>query len=327
MNEHKHSRKTSKRFSHLSLNSEPGVPVYIGDTIAEQTIITKKVFKNFHWLHVTGLADIEAIKKIGLTYKLSNYTMEDILNTTEPARIDFDNSNYLFITCEFLHEGQTEQLAIVMGKEWILTFHEHKDQFFDSVDKYPPDTPPQLLCAIWETLVNHSLNIADELETNLLELEDRILKAPSSTDGNSIHEKRSMVQNLKHCSLPYRDITLQLSSNANPFVDINLRPRLKNCYELVISLIDNLDDLRESALSLMDLYVAALDNHLNLTMRIMAVISTMFIPITFITGLFGMNFTKPPKITEQGWGFFAITLFCAAIASIMGLLFKRKHWW
>lgn len=333
----------------------PGSLVYVGDTPSQDTRIqsisydTKTVTRQdgavpasekgrTTWVQVVGLKDVHAIAELGRQFGVSPLFLEDILYTDQRPKVDH-MEGYLFLILRLTHPENPalneEQISLIMGKDYLISFQEQPSDVFASVIKRLESSeskicgfgPDGLLHALLDQIVDRYLVLADQLEDDTDEIEGKVLKDPNDIQATELHLKKRKIQDLRRSVLPLRDIFSLLSSGTDPMVSPEIQPFFKDTYDHVLWLIEALDNLRETMHGLMEVYLSSLDTHMNHIMQVLTIISTVFIPLTFITGLYGMNFMYLPPETLKPWGFYGILGICILLSIGMALWFKRKKWW
>ncbi len=333
----------------------PGSLVYVGDTPSQETrihsvsyddttiqeidtTIPDKEEGKILWVQVSGLKDVKAIEKLGLKFNISPLFLEDILYTDQRPKAD-RTEGYLFITLRLKHPEEApmedEQISLIMGKGYLISFQERPSDVFVPVIKRLQTAESKLrrlgadvlLHALLDMIVDRYLVIADQLEDDTDELEGIVVNDPNAVKASGIHMEKRKIQDLRRSASPLRDIFSLLSSGSEPLISPVARVYFKDTYDHVLWLIEALDNLRETMQGLMEVYLSSLDTRMNHIMQVLTIISTVFIPLTFITGLYGMNFAYLPPETLKPWGFYGILGICIVLSVSMALWFKRKKWW
>jgi magnesium transporter len=343
------------RFTSIHKKKEglgPGTLVYVGDTECEETkIVTHRFDKDSYslepgpnppsvgqtsWIQVSGLSDIAAISELGRQYQISNLNMEDALSTDQRPKLEIAGS-YLSLTMRILEESDKgeEQVTFFLGKDWVISIVEHASEVFTPVVKrlsaddsrlrgYGAD---RLLHALADRLVDQYMVKADELDLQTEKLEELVVNEPDKASASSIHRHKREILHLRRISLPLKELFNYLYKNEVPFVSSSVQPFFRDTFDHASWLSEECDMLRETSQGLMEVYISSLDMKMNRIMKVLTIISTIFIPITFITGMYGMNFDYMPYLTQVSWGFFAVILFCTVLSVLMVLWFRRKKWW
>ncbi len=344
----------------------PGAPIYVGDTKAQKTKITVtdynkdsieiheftnpedcRPFKSSAtntWVNISGLLDIDSVAKIGEIFGLHPLIVEDILDTEHRPKLDiFDD--YLFITFKlYSYNKETralteEQLSLVLGENHVVTFQEKGSDLFSSIHKRLENPQSNmrkfgadyLVHALLDITVDSYFEVLEKIGDVVEDIESRIINKPSVDTLKEIHEvKREMIR-LRKSIWPLREIISGLHRRISPLIQEQTLVYLKDIYDHTIQVMDTVETYRDILSGMLDLYMSTMSNKMNDVMKILTIFATIFIPLTFITGLYGMNFNpkiSPFNMPELGWYFgypFALAIM-AAVAIGMLILFKRKKW-
>ncbi|MFA6689816.1 MAG: magnesium/cobalt transporter CorA [Sphaerochaetaceae bacterium] len=333
----------------------PGSLVYVGDTPSQTTKIHSIIYDTVTieevdssipdategrtlWVGISGLKDVDAIARLGQRFNISPLFLEDILYTDQRPKAD-RTEGYLFITLRLNHPEAPrmpeEQISLVMGKNFLISFQEQDSDVFDPVVKRLHNAESKLrklgadvlLHALLDLIVDRYLVLADHLEDDTDEMEELVVNDPDSINASEIHRNKRNIQDLRRSTLPLRDIFSLLSGGSEPLISTTARVYFKDTYDHVLWLVEALDNLRETMQGLMEVYLSSLDTRMNHIMQVLTIISTVFIPLTFITSLYGMNFQYLPPETLKPWGFYGILGICVVLSVVMAWWFKRKKWW
>jgi magnesium transporter len=344
-----------KKFTSIHKQKEglsPGTLVYVGDTESEDTVIVSHIFDEneygcvrgltepldgkITWIQVSGLSDVRAIADIGKRYNISNLSLEDALSTDQRPKIEFA-STYIFITMRILDtpEKTEEQISFFVGKDWLVSISEHSSDVLNPIikrlesedSKFRSNSPDRLLHALTDRIADQYMVRADELDLQTEALEELVINQPDNVTASTIHRHKRAILHLRRISLPLKELFNTLSKSETPFVLPSSIPFFRDTFDHVLWLSEECDMLRETSQSLMEVYISSLDMKMNKIMKVLTIISTIFIPITFVTGMYGMNFLHMPYITETTWGFLSVIIFCTVLSILMIFWFKKKKWW
>lgn len=299
------------------------------------------LLKNLHkdrvnWINLDGLNVSPIIEKIQSHFKLHSLIVEDILNDQRPKTEEFED--YLFVTLKMLYriegaEIDYEQISFVLGKNYLLTFQEKEGDWFDSfrerirldqgrVRKKGPD---YLLYRLIDIIVDNYYNVLDTIGAQIEDTEDCIRTDTSVETFRKIQQLKKELIFLHKALYPLRDALSKLIKDESAFIDEENVRFFSDVYNHVIHLIDSLDTYRDLTSSLMDIYINTQNTRLNEVIRLLTIISTIFIPLTFIVGVYGMNFKYFPEL-EWRYGYAGIWAIMIAIAGAMIGFFKYKKW-
>jgi magnesium transporter len=293
------------------------------------------------WVDVEGVGDAESIAAIGDVFGLHRLALEDVMNVHQRPKVE-EYADYLFGVTRMASLGErvdTEQVSLFMGEGWVLTFQERPGDCWDLVrerlrlgrGRMRSQGPDFLFYALFDAVVDHFYPILEEFGVRMELLEEEVIEAPRKELVGIIHAARRDLIALRHMMWPMRDAVGQLYRDPSHLVTDDTRLYLRDSYDHTIQVIDLLENYREMASALMEVYLSSVNQRMNEVMKVLTIIATIFIPLTFIAGVYGMNFdpdASPWNMPELGWywGYPAVMLFMLTIA--LGLLgfFKRKGW-
>ncbi|AEV29661.1 magnesium Mg(2+) and cobalt Co(2+) transport protein CorA [Sphaerochaeta pleomorpha str. Grapes] len=344
-----------KKFTSVHKQKEglsPGTLVYVGDTESEETVVVTHFFNENDyicskgmeepvegkrtWVQISGLSDIRTIAEIGKRYNISNLSLEDALSTDQRPKIEFA-STYFFITMRILDtpDKTEEQISFFVGKDWLVSISEHTSDVLNPVikqlgsedNRLRSSTPDRLVHALTDRIADQYLVRADELDMQTEALEELVVNQAEKVTASMIHRHKRAILHLRRISMPLKELFNTLSKGETPFVSASSVPFFRDTFDHVLWLSEECETLRDTSQGLMEVYISSLDMKMNRIMKVLTIISTIFIPITFITGMYGMNFIHMPYITKTAWGFSFVIGFCIVLSIWMIFWFKKKKWW
>jgi magnesium transporter len=293
------------------------------------------------WIDVEGLRDIDTIRAIGQHYGLHPLTLEDIVQVVQRPKVDI-YEGYLFVVLRLprFEKGLvTEQLAIVLGDDFVITFGERPGECFGAVrgrlghphGRMRSKGVDYLAYALIDALIDVYFPILEHYGERIDELEEEVVER--STDGmvSQIHGLRRAVMELRRAVWPLREVLNVLTREGTPYVEPETRVFLRDCSDHVSQLLDMIEIDREVTATLLDLHLSSLSARMNEIMKVLTIIATIFIPLGFFVGLYGMNFdpeVSPYNMPELHWryGYFYSLAVMAAIAFGMLAYFWAKGW-
>lgn len=294
--------------------------------------------KNITWLNIDGLHDTEAIALIGEKFKLHPLLLEDVLDTNQrPKFEDFDT--YLFVSLKMLglkKDGKSiisEQISFVLGQNWLISFQERQGDFFDDIRLRLKESKGNirlkssdyLLYRLLDAIVDNNFYVADFFSDNISVLEEKVINQPDQQIMCEIQQLKKELIKFRKSVVPLRDMLSSLQKDeSNLIEDFTLR-YLRDVHDHIIQVIENIELQRESLSSLTDLYLSGISNKMNKIMQMLTIIATIFIPLTFIVGVYGMNFDNLPELHLK-YGYFYIWGIMIGIILFMMRYFKRKGW-
>lgn len=290
------------------------------------------------WVHVQGLPPVAVLRALGEAFHLHPLAMVDVLNTGQRPKIEtFDHQLFLILSLPLLQAGavETRQVSLFANRRYIISFCEGEADPFLPILKRLKDPASRLrthgadflLYAMIDLVIDQGFPVLESFGLKLEDLEDEIA---ASAGPEFIHTVKRELVLLCRMLWPQREVVTQLLREGGDFVAEDTRVYLRDCYDHAVQIMDLLETYRDMAGSMLDIYLSSVSNRINETMRVLAVIATVFMPLTFIAGIYGMNFDRssPWNMPELGWkyGYPAVLLIMVIIAVSMIRYFKRKGW-
>ncbi|CAI08674.1 Magnesium Mg(2+)/cobalt Co(2+) transport protein [Aromatoleum aromaticum EbN1] len=290
------------------------------------------------WLNVYGLQDAEILAEIGRRFGLHPLVLEDILNTHQRPKIE-DYGTYLYCVARvFEYDGATrtlgsDQVSLVLGENFVLTFQERRSGTFEPIRERMriPDSPflqhgtDYLAYTLLDAIVDQYFVIVDRLGDTAEDLEDDALASPTPALLKTINLVKHDTHLLRRAIWPLREVLNGLIRGESRFFSADTRLYLRDIYDHLVHVVETLDAVRELLGDLMDIYLSSVSNRLNVEVRILTVLTTLFLPATLITGIFGMNFQVMPLLGED-WGFYVAMGMMGSVALGMAAIFWRRNW-
>jgi magnesium transporter len=293
------------------------------------------------WVNVDGLGDVETIRALGEIFSIHPLALEDVVNVPQRPKVEEYEKN-LFVVSRMPmadHHGGTEQLSLFLGKDYILTLQERPGDCLEPVrkrvrkggTKLRSGGADYLAYALLDAVVDDYFPLLEELGDLLERMENDILAAPREAVLHDLHDIKQRIVPLRRILWSFRDVFTTLIRDEIPHVTAATHLYFRDCYDHTLQLIDLLEGHRENSSGLMDLYLSSLSNKMNDVMKILTIVATVFIPLSFIAGIYGMNFNperSPLNMPELNWfwGYpFALSLM-GLMAGAMLLFFRSKGW-
>lgn len=290
------------------------------------------------WLNVYGLQDAEIMSEIGSRFSLHPLVIEDILNTSQRPKVD-DYGDYLYVVARAVQfdaeaiDVTTEQISMVIGRQFVLTFQERQSGLFDPVrQRLRANKSPMrslghdyLAYELLDALVDRYFLVLESISDRADELEDRVLhQATPALLARINHFKRETLD-LRRAVWPLREVINQLIRSDTRFFLSQTQPYLRDVYDHTVHVIESLDALRDLIADMLDVYLSSVSNRLNVEVRLLTVITIIFMPATLISGIFGMNFHTMPLLDRLD-GFWTAIGMMAVVAATMSAIFWRRNW-
>ena len=290
------------------------------------------------WINVDGLHEIDVIEKIGVHFGIHPLVLEDILNTGQRTKAE-EFENYIYIVLKMLVFDETvdhvtaEQVSLILGALSLISFQEKEGDVFDFVrerirkarGRIRKSGCEYLAYALMDAVVDHYFVILEKLGDKIELLEDQLLEAPTPRILEDIHRlKREMIFFRKQV-WPLREVINSLIKDPSELIQETTHIFLRDVYDHTIQVIDTIESFRDLLSGLSDLYLSTVSNRMNEVMKVLTIIATIFIPLTFIVGIYGMNFEFMPEL-KWPWAYPALWLVLIVISYTMLSWFRRKKW-
>ena len=339
----------------------PGSLVYVGDGKAEATRITVIEYDEEHvherliakpedcasfqarshrtWVNVVGLGHVEVLEKLGESFGLHPLFLEDILNTEQRPKIE-DMGDYLFIVLKSLEqvgnpdgEVEVEQISLVLGPDYVLAFQEREGDLFAPVQerlrsgkgRMRKMAADYLAYALIDTIVDGYFVVLERLGETIELQEEKVVTAPTTQTLQVIHHMKRDLIELRRAVWPLREIIGRLERGESPLIQAATRIYLRDLYDHTIQVIDTIETLRDICSGMLDIYLSSISNRMNEVMKVLTIISTLFIPLTFIAGVYGMNFKYMPELNLR-WTYPALWALMIGVATVMLVYFRKRRW-
>ncbi len=298
------------------------------------------------WINVNGLATVSVLEELGQILKLHPLAMEDVLNVHHRPKTEIFENN-VFVTTRMVrfvddHQGErrmdVEQISLFLGKKFVLTFQEREGDCLEAVrDRIRKKSGGRqklkhadyLLYALIDAVVDGYYPVLERFGDMIEALEDSVIRTPSESCIEEAHEIKRSLQHLRHSLWPMREVANALIDD-DIFIQKQWEPYLRDCSDHVIQILDMLETYRERASSLIEIYISTVSFKMNEVIQVLTIISTIFIPLSFLCGLYGMNFNtdSPYNMPELSWryGYFSLLTAMGVVATLLMYYFYRKGW-
>ena len=338
----------------------PGTLVHVGEKLVDKVKITVIDYdtENFYekevaavdecfrfretstvtWINIDGIHDASVIEKLGSQFGIHPLILEDIMNTSQRPKLeDMGDSIYLVVKMiEFVPECpdvSIEQMSIVFGKNFVLSFQERPGDTFDPVrerirkgkGRIRKMGPDYLAYALLDSVVDDYFVVLERLGEQVEDLEDALISDPKRETLNRIHRlKREMIF-LRKSVWPLRELISRMERAESPLIKKTTGIFLRDVYDHTIQVIDNIETFRDMLSGMLDMYLSSVSNRMNEVMKFLTIIGTIFIPLTFLAGVYGMNFKFMPEL-EWRYGYFVVWGVMIAVAVSLLVYFRKKKW-
>ena len=307
-------------------------PLSIDDALAHENPA------HIDWINVNGLHEVEVVEKVGAHFSLHPLTLEDIVSTGQRPKVEFFDS-YVYIVLRMLsldaeNDLRNEQVSLILGPGYVLSFQERDDgDVFDPVreriekskGKIRRQGADYLAYALMDMVVDTHFLILERYGEIIEDLEEEVIDAPTPALLGRINGYRREMIFLRKSVWPLREVLSALYREENSLFTPAVLAYLRDVYDHTVQVIDTVETYRDLLTSLLEVYLSSVSNRMNEVMKVLTIIATIFIPLTFIVGVYGMNFATMP---ELGWRWGYATVWGVMILVTVGLIayFRRKGW-
>jgi magnesium transporter len=291
------------------------------------------------WINIDGLHEVEIIEKIGKCYDVHPLVLEDIVNTGQrPKMEDFDD--YIFVVLKMLYYDEkeneviAEQLSLILGSNFVVSFQERVGDVFDPIRERIRNAKGRirkvgadyLAYALIDAVVDNYFIILEKLGEKIESMEEELVTNPTPETLQTIHNlKREMIF-LRKSVWPLRELISGLEREESSLIHESTGLYLRDVYDHTIQVIDTIETYRDMLSGMLDIYLSSVSNRMNEVMKVLTIIATIFIPLTFVAGIYGMNFEFMPEL-KWHWVYpWAFWLIIAGITGFLVFYFKRKKW-
>jgi magnesium transporter len=291
------------------------------------------------WINIEGVQNAQQIESIGDHFQLHPLLLEDIMNTDQRPKIE-DFEQYVFLVLKMLSldpkrgELRSEQVSFVLGNNYLLTFQEGlpgdvfngvRERLQNNKGRLRKEGADMLAYSLLDAIIDEYFVILESAAERVEALEDRLLTSAEPQLVKDLHRLKRDVLFLRRSIWPLREVISRMTRGEYQLIQTAAVPYFRDLYDHVIQVIDSLENFRDSLSNMMDIYLSIINNRMNEVIKVLTIIATIFIPLTFIVGLYGMNFKYMPEL-EWHWGYFSVLGFMALCVVFMLAYFRKKHW-
>jgi magnesium transporter len=354
-------RKTFKRFRlHKKVGIPPGTIVHVGEKKVEKTRITvidynQKDFQEKEiervedclvfldkptatWINIDGLHQVDIIEKVGAHFKIHPLVLEDIVHTGQRPKIE-DFGDYIFVVLRMILHGDRkeeiigEQISLILGSNYVISFQERGGEVFDPIRERIRNAKGRirkagadyLAYALLDAIVDNYFVILEHVGEQIESLEDELVSNPAPETLHMIQKLKSDMIFLRKSVWPLREVISGLERGESDLITKPTGIYLRDVYDHTIQVIDTIETFRDMVSGMLDIYLSSVSNRMNEVMKVLTIMATIFIPLTFIAGIYGMNFKFMPEL-EWPLGYplaLGVMLF---VVAAMVFYFRGKKW-
>jgi magnesium transporter len=290
------------------------------------------------WINIDGLHDMDVIEKIGETFNLHPLVLEDIVNTDQRPKME-DYENYIFIISKMLSYDDKEdrlnieQFSLLLLPNVIISFQEKPGDVFNPVrermrkgkGRIRKMGTDYLMYALLDAIVDNYFIVLETIGERIEDLEEELISNPGPETLQGIHHLKRELIFLRKSVWPLREAISALEREELDLIEEKTTVYLRDVYDHTIQVIDTIETYRDMVSGVLDVYLSSVSNKMNEVMKVLTIIATIFMPMTFIAGIYGMNFKHMPEL-DTNWGYPVVWLVIIAIGVVMLVYFRRKKW-
>jgi magnesium transporter len=290
------------------------------------------------WINIDGLGDLSVLRMLGERFNLHPLALEDVVDTGQrPKAEQYDD--YLFIVAKMLYLDPEkkiggEQVSMFLGKTFLITLQEEPDRdVFEPVrariragkGRIRKAGSDYLAYALLDAIIDHYYPVLESIGTEIEEIEDQLIEDPLARPVGGLHEHKRTLTQIRRMVWPLRDVVNLLLHEEAGMIRKETKIFLRDCYDHTVQLMDVVESYRDVLSGLTEVHISSIGLRTNEIMRVLTVITVIFIPLTFIAGVYGMNFTHMPELSEP-YGYFACLLLMVTVAAGQIVYFKKRRW-
>jgi magnesium transporter len=290
------------------------------------------------WVNVCGLHETDYIRQIGEKFDIHSLVLEDLLNTETRPKIEITD-NYIFISMKMLSYNKeqrdigSEQVSFILGENFLFSFLEKSDKIFDPIRKRISSETAKirkrqcdyLLYALMDLVVDHYFLMLEQVEEEINQLDDEVINRTDKSQIEMIYNLKTKLLLARRSIYPVREICNKLIREETDLINEKIQPFLKDLLDHIIQITETTELLREITISLMETHLSMMSNKMNEVMKVLTIIATIFIPLTFVAGIYGMNFEYMPELGWR-WAYFTVWGVMIVVTIALLLFFRRKKW-
>ena len=289
------------------------------------------------WINVGGVHKVEMVETLGKQFSLHPLLLEDVMNTDQRPKLD-DYEAYIFLVMKMLSltdrkDIAVEQVSFVLGKNYVISFQENGTDVFQPVrerlrggkGRLRQSGADYLLYALVDAIVDQYFAVLELSGEQIEAVQQAVVDDPKPETLNEIHALKRQLLFVRRAVWPLRDVMTNLSRSDCPFLQHPTKLFFRDVYDHVVQIVDTIEILREMVSASLDIYLSSVSYRLNAIMRVLTVITTIFMPLSFIASIYGMNFEYMPELRSP-WGYPLVLGVMAAVGVGMLVLFRNKRW-
>ncbi len=355
-------RDTMAKFmrpTRTTLGKPPGSLVHVGEVYEQQTTLSRIEYNaervaesspdpasalvhglpdSVLWLDVDGVHDASAIEAIGASAGIHPLILEDVMHTGERPKLE-ESPGSLFVSLRMLRiaeatgQVEDEQVSLVLDRSWVISFQERQGDVFDPVrerirggrGRIRAAGADYLFCSLLDAVVDSYFGVLEDIGDRVEDVYESVTKNPTRTELDAIRLLKRELLFMRKAVWPLREVLSHLEHGGTSLLASDTLPYFRDVYDHAIQILDTIETYREMLTSLMDVYLSSIANRTNEVMKVLTMITTLFIPLTFLAGLYGMNFRFMPEL-EWRYGYYGLLATMAIVSVGMLVYFRKKRW-
>jgi len=311
---------------------------YLAEATLDQSLLARKEEETI-WVSVIGLQNVDLIKQVGANFNIHPLVIEDILNIDQRPKVE-EYDEYLFITLKMIDWDDeknvftTEQVSLIIGQGFLLSFQEQEIPLFNQIQqrlqrgqaRLREHSSDYLAYSILDAIIDQYFVVLESIGEHIEKMEKLVIAHPNATNTQSLYHLKQQMYFLRKAIWPLRELVNHLLHVDTKLISSFTTVYLRDVYDHIVHTIDTIETYRDILAGLLDVYLSSLTTRMNEVMKVLTIIATIFIPLTFITSIYGMNFEHMPELHWR-WSYPAIWAIMLGVGIGMVVYFKRKKWW
>jgi magnesium transporter len=303
-----------------------------------QECVRLKETSKVSWINVNGLSNVEMIKELGEAFGLHPLALEDLLNTGQRPKIE-DYEDYLFIVVKMISYDEkenivdSEQVSMVLGSNYVISFQEREGDCFERVRDRIRNSkgrirkmgPDYLAYSLLDSIIDNYFEVMEGIGNWIERIDLEISSGYMVNAPRIINSMKKQLLIVRKSLWPVRELINSMVRSESPLITDPVVIFIRDIYDHTVELIETMESFRDVLSGLLDLHMSSVSNRMNEVMKTLTIIATIFIPLTFIAGIYGMNFANMPELNWD-WGYYVVWIVMISLALLLVLYFRRKHW-
>lgn len=306
--------------------------------VTVQECVHLKETSTVSWINVDGLSNVEIIKDLGEAFGLHPLVLEDILQTGQRPKLE-DYEDYLFIVMKMLSFDEkenlvdSEQVSIILGSNYVLSFQEKEGDCFELVRDRIKNSkgrirkmgPDYLAYSLLDSIIDNYFEVMESIGDWIESIDLEISSGFMEDAPKIINSMKKQLLIIRRSLWPLRELINSMTRSESPLITDPVAIFIRDIYDHTVELIETMETFRDVLSGLLDIHMSSVSNRMNEVMKTLTIIATIFIPLTFIAGIYGMNFANMPELNWD-WGYYIVWVAMISLALLLVLYFRRKHW-